>query len=66
MDKLEPGSCSHTYFRADADEMAQVQVVWQVTWEGSGSTSGSLASFAIAGSVEVPVFERHAIVTSVG
>lgn len=66
MAELEPGSCSHTYTRANAEEVAEVQVVWRVTWVGSGGASGTLEPFTIPGSVEVPVYERHAIVTYSG
>ena len=65
MDGLGPSSCSHTYTRAAADEVALVQVVWDVAWVGSGGSSVSLEFFSIAGSVDVPVYERQAIVTSV-
>ncbi len=66
MRELEPGSCSHTYTHANADEEAQIEVVWQVSWVGSGGTGGTLDPITLTSTLAVPVYERHAIVTSVG
>ncbi|WP_340288505.1 hypothetical protein [Aquipuribacter hungaricus] len=65
MDDHERGSCSHTYRQADAGEQAEVQVVWRVSWVGSGGTSGTLDPFTMTASQAVPVYERQAIVTAV-
>ena len=64
MDEYERGSCSHTYTRANASEMAGVEVVWQVSWVGSGGTGGTLEPFTLSATQAVPVYERQAIVTS--
>lgn len=66
MRELQPGSCSHTYTRADADERAQLEVVWRVNWIGSGGAGGTLEPLVMTASQAVPVYERHAIVTSSG
>lgn len=66
MSELEPGSCSHTYAHADADEQAEIQVVWDVSWVGSGGTGGTLEPITLTATRAVPVYERHAIVTSSG
>ena len=62
----QPGSCRHTYLRADEAERAEVQVVWRVTWVGSGGSGGNLEPFTMTTTLAVPVYERHAIVTAVG
>lgn len=66
MRDLQPGSCSHTYTHANADEQAQIQVVWRVSWVGSGGAGGTLEPFILSSTQAVPVYERHAIVTSIG
>lgn len=66
MRENEPGKCSHTYARANTSEEAQIQVVWQVSWVGSGGTGGTLEPFTLTATQAVPVYERHAIVTSSG
>ncbi len=65
MDDYERGSCSHTYRQADADEQAEVQVVWRVSWVGSGGSGGTLDPFTMTATQDVPVYERQAIVTTV-
>lgn len=65
MAEQERGSCSHTYRRANEDEQAEVQVVWRVSWVGSGGTGGTLDPFTMTTTQAVPVYERQAIVTSV-
>lgn len=62
----EPGKCSHTYVRPNRAEQAEIQVVWQVSWVGSGGTGGTLEPFTLTATQAVPVYERHAIVTSSG
>ena len=64
MDEYERGSCSHTYTRSNASEVAGVEVVWQVSWVGSGGTGGTLEPFTLSATQAVPVYERQAIVTS--
>lgn len=64
MDEYERGSCSHTYTRANASEVAEVQVVWRVSWVGSGGTGGTLDPFTLLASQPIPVYERQAIVTA--
>lgn len=66
MSDTEPGSCSHTYTAANAKEQAQIEVTWRVTWVGSGGTGGSLDPMTMTTTQDVPVYERHAIVTGSG
>ena len=66
MHENQPGRCSHTYARANASEEAQIQVVWHVSWVGSGGSGGTLEPFTLTATQVVPVYERHAIVTSSG
>lgn len=66
MRELEPGSCSHTYTHADADEQAEIQVIWDVSWVGSAGTGGTLEPITLTAARAVPVYERHAIVTLSG
>lgn len=62
----QPGSCRHTYSEANAEEQAQIQVTWRVTWVGSGGSGGTLTPMTMTMTQAVPVYERQAIVTGGG
>jgi len=64
MSDTQAGSCSYTYERAVVAEQARIQVRWLVTWVGSGGSGGELDPMVMETVREMPVYERHAIVTS--
>lgn len=64
MGETQHGSCRHTYTRANAEEKAQVAVVWRVTWVGSGGTGGALDPMTMTTVHDIAVYERQAIVTN--
>lgn len=64
MSETQAGSCRYTYTAASEGFDARIQVVWRVTWVGSGGTGGQLDPMTQETSRTVPVYERHAIVTA--
>lgn len=61
-------ACTYIYGRSSAGQSgnkfaATVSVIWQITWVGSGGTSGTLPDMTTSTTVPIGVLERHAIVT---
>ncbi len=64
-------SCTYSYrtsSAAVADQTfdASVTVVWQVTWVGSGATSGTLPAMTTTAGFPVAVTERQSVVVGSG
>lgn len=69
----ESTDCSYTYDRSSAGQAkapsgdpsytAQVSMTWEVTWRGSGGTSGTLPAITRTTSFAVAVMERQSVVT---
>jgi hypothetical protein len=69
----EATDCSYTYDRSSAGEpkarsgdpsyTAQVSMTWEVTWRGSGGTSGTRPVITRTSSFPVAVMERQSVVT---
>lgn len=55
------GACTFVYEQPTDMQRTELQVIWTITWVGSGGASGSLGDIITVNDAEFPVYERQVI-----